>query len=158
MSENPICRGKTVRFHFVLRDEAGDVLDDSHERGQPMGYIHGFGQVHAGLEQALDGRAAGDHFRVEVPPALGYGERRGEALPIPIDKMPSDLPLHPGATFTTQGPGGRTMMLWVDRVEGDQVWIDPNHPLAGKTLSYEVEVVEVREPTEEERKTGVVKA
>jgi FKBP-type peptidyl-prolyl cis-trans isomerase SlyD len=146
--------GKVVQFHYVLGDEHGTVLDSSRDRDTPMIYLHGAGNLVRGLEEALTGHAVGDQLRVEVPPERGYGLRKGGPQPVPRSIFPSDAPLVPGDSFTTKTPDGRPMMLWITRVEGDQVWVDPHHPLAGKTLRYAVEIVSIRKASPKEVRQG----
>ena len=108
-----------------------------------------------GLERQLAGLEVGAACTLVVPPAEGYGERgEGEAHPIPRSEFPAEMPLEPGVGFAVEGAEGQMMPLWVLRVEGDQVFVDTNHPLAGETLHFEVEVVAIREATEEERTHG----
>ena len=153
MENGKIAAGLVVEFHYELR-EKGKLLDDSRKRGTPMIYLHGSKNIVPGLEQALEGREVGSTFRVEVPPKLGYGVRRGGPQPVPRHIFPEDADLTPGDSFTTKTPEGRPMMLWITRVDGDQVWVDPHHPLAGKKLRYDVEVISLRPATPEELEKG----
>jgi FKBP-type peptidyl-prolyl cis-trans isomerase SlyD len=145
-----IVEGQVVQFHYTLFDEAGEVLDDSAEREAPMSAVVGAGQLLRGLDAALVGRSAGERFEVVVPPELGYGVRRGGPQPVPRSFFGAEAELTPQRALTVQMGDGRPMLLWVDRVEGDQVWVDPHHPLAGKTLRYVVEVLTARDATLEE--------
>jgi FKBP-type peptidyl-prolyl cis-trans isomerase SlyD len=147
MESQQIGQHSVVEFHYVLSDMDGTVLDNSRERNAPMSYLHGAANLVRGLEQAMVDHVVGDRFRVEVPPELGYGVRRGGPQPVPRSIFPADTDLAPGGSFTTETPEGNQMMLWITRIEGDQVWVDPHHPLAGQTLRYAVEVLQVREAT-----------
>jgi FKBP-type peptidyl-prolyl cis-trans isomerase SlyD len=149
-----ITDGDVVAFHYALYDEQGALLDDSAARDTPLRGVVGTGFILPGLEKALAGKAAGERFEVTVPPALGYGERRGGPLPIPRSVLPPDVDLVPGANLATRTPDGTPMLLWIDRIEGDQVWVDPHHPLAGRTLHYRVQVLSVRPASFEERAAG----
>jgi FKBP-type peptidyl-prolyl cis-trans isomerase SlyD len=140
--------GRQVGFHYVLRGEDGEVLDDSRARGQEMSYVHGAGELVVGLERALEGREAGDRLDVVVPPEEAYGTRRGEPMPVPRSAFPEDAALEVGASFGTRSPDGRPMMLWITSVSEEEVWVDPHHPLAGRTLRFEVEVLSVADPEE----------
>jgi FKBP-type peptidyl-prolyl cis-trans isomerase SlyD len=144
MESPQITNGMVVQFHYVLSDASGVVLDNSHERGEPMLYLHGAGNILVGLERALEGACVGDQLRVEVPPELGYGVRKGDPLSVPRSVFPDDAELVVGGSFTTETKEGRPLLLWITRIKGDQVWVDPHHPLAGKTLHYLADVLMVR--------------
>ncbi len=146
--------GKVVQFHYILRNGEGEILDDSRQHGEPMVYLHGAGNMIRGVEQQLQGHPEGAVLAFDVPPELGYGHRRGPAMPFPRHVLPEDMDLTVGTTFTTQGRDGRPMVLWVTKVEGDQVWLDPHHPLAGTTLHYAVEVTSIRDATLDELSKG----
>lgn len=144
-----------VSIHYTLTNLRGEVLDSS-SGGEPLAYLHGAGNIIRGLENALEGRLAGDHLTVRVAPADGYGERD--------DKLVQDVPrrafqgirdIHPGMSFTAQGPNGPTRVV-VLRVVSDIVTVDGNHPLAGETLNFDVEIRSVRLATEEELAHGHV--
>ena len=147
--------GKVVLIHYTLRDEQGAVLDSS-DGGDPIAYLHGNGGIVPGLEDALTGKNAGDHIEVVVTPEKGYGSHDGRLVQvIPRSRFPDAAVLAPGQQFHADGPhGGRT--LTVTRVEKDLVTVDANHPLAGKTLHFSVEVAEVRDATREELTHGHV--
>lgn len=145
---------KAVTIHYTLRDDAGEVLDSSEGRN-PMTYLHGAGNIVPGLEQALDGKQVGDEIKVKVAPADGYGERdEANVRNVPRRRLPEGK-IVPGMRLrleTEHGP----MIVAVTAVQGDYATIDGNHPLAGKTLHFEVKVVEVRDATAEERTHGHV--
>lgn len=146
--------GVVVSFHYVLSGEDGTVLDDSAARGMPMEGLVGTRFLVPGLERALRGHHAGDTFEVVLPPEQAYGLRKGGPLPVPRTAFPDDAELEPGTTLTTRTPDGRPMVLWVDRVEGSQVWVDPHHPLAGRTLRYVVQILSVRGASAAEMAAG----
>lgn len=145
---------KAVTIHYTLRDDAGEVLDSSEGR-DPMTYLHGAGNIVPGLEQALDGKQVGDEIKVKVAPADGYGEHdEANVRNVPRRRLPEGK-IVPGMRLrleTEHGP----MIVVVTAVQGDYATIDGNHPLAGKTLHFEVKVVEVRDATAEERTHGHV--
>lgn len=150
-----VARNRVVQFHYTLTDDAGETLDTSRERDQPMTYLHGAGNIIRGLESAMEGRAVGDSFQVTVPPGEGYGERReANVQRVALKKLGArPQQLKPGMVLnvqTNQGPA-RVTVLKVGRFNVD---VDANHPLSGKSLHFDVEVVEVREATDEERKHG----
>ena len=139
-------------FHFTLRNAAGQVLDTS-RGGEPMGCVEGAGQIIEGLELALLTMAAGEKRVVVVPPAHGYGERE-ESLQqkIPRARLPVDE-LRVGDQFQT-GPDRHAPVVKVVALEGDDVLLDANHPLAGQVLHFDVELVAVRMATTAELAAG----
>ncbi|HYO95136.1 MAG TPA: peptidylprolyl isomerase [Polyangiaceae bacterium] len=145
---------KVITIDYTLTDESGEVLDTSKDDG-PLSYLHGSGNVIPGLEAALEGRTAGDSLQVKVAPEDAYGER-DEALvqALPRDQFP-DGDLEVGMRFRAQA-GASTRVLTVVAVDDKDVTIDANHPLAGRTLSFDVTVRDVREATEEELEHGHV--
>jgi FKBP-type peptidyl-prolyl cis-trans isomerase SlyD len=150
-----VAADKVVSIQYTLTADDGSELDRS-EEGEPLEYLHGHHNIVPGLEGALDGKAVGDKVQVRVPPAQGYGERPGKAQQIPRSRFPKDVPIEKGMQFFTQGPKGESIPVWITKVMGPTVTIDPNHPLAGETLNFDVEVIGVREPTAEELEHGHV--
>ncbi len=148
-------KNRVVTLHYTLRDEQGAVIDSSSGRG-PLSYIHGKGNIIPGLEQALAGRAAGDKVDVTVAPEQGYGRRDERLVQIlPRTKFTGLSEITPGMQVRSSGPKG-PRMLTVVRVERDFVTVDANHPLAGRTLHFSVEVEEVRKATHDEVSHGHV--
>lgn len=144
-----------VLIHYTLSNGLGEVLDTS-DGGEPLAYLHGAGNIIPGLENALLGRQAGDKLKVEVAPADGYGDRDEKLVQdVPRRAFQGIRDIQPGMSFTAQGPNGPTRVV-VKRVVSDIVTVDGNHPLAGVPLSFEVEVTEVRQATEEELAHGHV--
>lgn len=142
-------RNKVVSIHYTLRDDAGNVLDSSSGRA-PLAYLHGNGKLVPGLESALDGKSAGDKLIVTVAPEQGYGVRDAGLVQIlPRTKFAGDAEIAPGMQFQAKGAGG-VRLITVTSVERDLVTVDANHPLAGKTLHFQVEITEVRQATREE--------
>jgi FKBP-type peptidyl-prolyl cis-trans isomerase SlyD len=142
-----------VDFHYTLSSDAGEQLESSRER-DPMSYLHGAGNIIPGLEKAMEGRAAGDRFTVNVPPEEAYGERNpGNIQRIPLKRLGNIPRPRPGQVLglqTNQGPAQVTVV----KVGRFNVDVDANHPLAGHTLNFDVEIVSVREATEEELSHG----
>src|SRR6187551_1107118 len=155
MSENLIIAdGLVVVLNYTLRSEEGEVIDSS-TADDPMAYLHGADNIVPGLEQALTGKTVGFTGKVRVEPEDGYGER--EDLPpqaVPRSAFPADMKLAAGMQFMTEGPNGEHAPIWIDRVEGDQIFVDPQHPLAGKALNFDVEVLAVRAATADEMGHG----
>lgn len=150
-----IAKNRVVSFHYTLRDEQGKVLDASATRG-PMNYLHGKNNIIPGLEQALAGKSAGDKVEVTVPPERGYGLRSDALVQIvPRAKFTEGAELAPGMQVRMSGPQGARIATVV-RVERDFITVDANHPLAGRTLHFSVEIADVRKATHEEIAHGHV--
>ena len=146
-------KNRVVSLHYTLRDEQGTVIDSSSGR-KPLTYLHGKGNIIPGLEDALAGRVAGDKLDVTVAPEKGYGPRDERLVQIlPRTKFTGTGELTPGMQVRSNGPQGPRMMTIV-RIDRDFVTVDGNHPLAGRTLHFSVEVEEVRKATHEEVSHG----
>lgn len=150
-----IANHKVVSIHYTLTNDEGDVLDSS--KGQePLAYLHGFGNIISGLENALDGRSLGDKFTVAIAPAEGYGERDNDMVQsVPKSSFQGVDEILPGMQFQAQSPDGMQLVTVID-VDGDEVILDGNHPMAGMTLNFDVEVTEIRDATAEELEHGHV--
>ena len=155
MSET-VTAGKVVLMHYTLRNAEGDVMDTSEGR-PPMPYLHGAQNIVPGLERQLSGLAKGATITAVVPPSEGYGERNEDArMVLPRSAFPAEMPLEPGTPFAMHDPNdqSRTVHAFVIAVREDQVMVDANHPLAGITLHFDVEVVDIRDATPEELQQG----
>ncbi|MDT7042009.1 peptidylprolyl isomerase [Candidatus Nitronereus thalassa] len=143
-----------VSMHYKLMDEAGKVLDSS-EGGEPLAYLHGAGNIVSGLEKALVGKSAGDSLTVKVAPAEGYGEVDPNGIKV-IERAAFEGVdvVEAGMAFEAKAPDGTAQHIVVTKVEGDEVTIDLNHPLAGVTLNFDIQIVNVREATQEELDHG----
>ncbi len=149
-----IANAKVAIIDYTLTDEEGEVLDSSEDDG-PLSYLHGYGNVVPGLESALEGKVAGDKVQATVPPVEGYGERDdGLVQSLPRDRFP-DGEVEVGMQFHAHS-GGERRVLTVVSVTTEEVTVDGNHPLAGRTLSFDVTVREVRDATAEELEHGHV--
>lgn len=146
-----VSEGKVVVFHYTLTDDEGEVVETSKDRGQPLPYLHGAGKIVPGLEEAMEGKTVGDTFDVEVSPEKGYGEKSGPG-PQPVDRseFPDEVDLYEGMGFTAETEDGNHLPLWISSIEGDDIYVDQNHPLAGETLYFDVEIIDVRDATDEE--------
>jgi FKBP-type peptidyl-prolyl cis-trans isomerase SlyD len=149
-----IARNKVVSIRYTLRDERGDVLGAA--GGASLSYLHGKGNIIPGLEQALAGKSAGDKVDVTVAPDQGYGARDERLVQIVArSKFGEVADLAPGMQVRATGPQGPRLVTVV-RVDRDFVTVDGNHPLAGRTLNFSVEVAGVRKATHEEISHGHV--
>jgi FKBP-type peptidyl-prolyl cis-trans isomerase SlyD len=148
-----IAENTVAAFHYTLTNDAGEVLDSSRGR-EPLVYLHGAGNIVPGLEKAMAGRNPGDSFEVAVAPEEGYGVRHDELVQVvPRTAFQGVNTIEVGMQFQASGPQG-SMSVTVTRVEDDQVTVDGNHPLAGETLHFAIEVAEVRDATAEELAHG----
>jgi FKBP-type peptidyl-prolyl cis-trans isomerase SlyD len=139
-----------VAIDYTLTLDSGQEIDRS-PAGQPLGFIAGTGQIIPGLEKALMGKAAGDKAKLVVEPEDAYGPVKDDLFQdIPKNQFPADIEIKPGMAFEAQGPRGPFMITVSTVNDNDTVTVDLNHPMAGKQLHFEVNVVEVREPTSEE--------
>jgi FKBP-type peptidyl-prolyl cis-trans isomerase SlyD len=140
-----------VAIDYRLALDSGEEIDRS-PAGDPLGFIAGSGQIIPGLEIALMGMKVGDSSRIVVEPEDAYGAVSEDLFQdIPMDQFPAEVKVEPGMTFEAHGPHG-PVMISVARVNAvdDTVTVDLNHPLAGKRLCFDVNVVEVREPSADE--------
>lgn len=151
-----IADDKAVAIDYTLRNDEGEVLDSS-EGAEPLVYLHGCGNIIPGLEQALNGKQAGDSLEVSIEPEQGYGEYQAELVATLSRSMFEGVDeLEPGMQFHASAPDGGMQIVTVREVEGDDVIVDGNHPLAGQRLHFQVKVVEVRDATAEELEHGHV--
>jgi len=142
-----------VTIHYTLTDDAGEVLDNSRD-SDPMVYLHGASNIIPGLEKELTGKTAGATLKVTVSPEEGYGEHSPEAIQkVPRSAFEGVEDIQPGMQFQTEGPQGMQIIV-VAEVSEEEVTVDANHPLAGKTLHFDVSVEGVRDATPEELDHG----
>ncbi len=149
-------KDKVATFHYHLTDAAGEVIDSSRE-AQPLTILVGHGSLIPGMEQGLIGHKVGDRFDIVVAPAEGYGERREDFTQRVPKKYFRDADhLKPGDMEVLGLQGGGHRQVTVIKVGSSVVDVDLNHPLAGKTLHFNVEITEVRDATPEELAHGHV--
>lgn len=144
-----------VSFHYTLRDESGKELETSRE-GEPATYLHGANNIIAGLESAMAGRESGDKFSATVSPEKGYGLRNPEGIQrVPIKHLAFKGKLRAGAVVQlSTSEGMRTVT--VAKAGRHTADIDTNHPLAGQTLVFDIEVLDTRSASAEELSHGHV--
>ena len=134
--------GMQVQIDYTLTVD-GNVVDSSKDRG-PLSYVHGKGQLVPGLERQLTGLQTGDVKKVTVSPEEGYGPLDPKAiLEVPRKEFSSEMSLQVGMTVSGAGKDGRSFRATIREVKQDTVTLDLNHPLAGKTLQFDVKVVEI---------------
>ena len=150
-----IAADRVVLIHYTLKDDNGAVIDSS-AGGEPLAYIQGHGNLVAGLEKALEGKQDGNTVAVSVPPAEGYGKYDAALIQrVPKRSMQGSGEIKKGMQFQARTDDGMRLFT-VTAVVGDMVTLDGNHPLADKTLHFDVEVVSVRDATSEELEHGHV--
>ena len=148
---------KIVAINYTLTTDDGEVLDQSNDGS--FAYLHGADNIIQGLETALTGKTVGDTLNVKVQPAEGYGERNDEMVQVVGKEMfESDAELEVGTQFHAEGPDGTPIMITIAAIEGDDITIDGNHPLAGVNLNFDVSIVDIRDASEEEIAHGHVHA
>ncbi len=146
---------KVVTLNYVLKDDEGNILDQSNDSS--FAYLHGANNIIPGLENALTDKQAGDKLDVSIPPEEAYGLRDDAKIQdVPREMFPAEENIQPGMQFHAQAPTGETLMVTVAKVSDDVITVDGNHPLAGVRLNFSVEVMDVRDATEEELAHGHV--
>ncbi len=144
-----IAKHRVVTFNYTLLDSEDGVLESS-DGTQPLSYIHGIGTMIPGLENALEGKRTGESLNVSLPPDLGFGERLEDLVQVlPKNSFESVDELEVGMQFKGL-LGGAMRIMAVTKIEDDDITVDANHPLAGLTLNFSVDVIGVREATSDE--------
>jgi len=150
-----IQENKVVSFHYTLTNQDGEQIESSRDQ-QPMTYLHGANNIIPGLEMAMAGKSVGDEFKVTVEAAEAYGERNEDKLHrIPAKHFKNLNRLMPGQVVALQTQQGQ-MQVTVVKIGRFNVDVDANHPLAGQALTFDVEVTEIRDASEEENTHGHV--
>ena len=151
-----IAQHKVVTIHYKVSDSDSEELIDSSENSEPMTYLHGARNIIPGLEQALEGKSQGDELEVTIPPAEAYGERSDDRVQqVPREAFQGMDKVEPGMAVTAQTGQGQIDLV-VTAVDDEMVTVDANHPLAGKSLKFNVTVEQVRDASEEEIAHGHV--
>lgn len=151
-----VAKHAVVTIDYTLKNADGQVIDSSTGR-QALPYIHGAGNLIAGLEKALEGKTAGDHINVTVAPEEAYGTRDEKLVQQVAKSAFQSAEVKVGMQFRTQSAqGGPAQVVTITKIEGDQVTVDANHPLAGIPLHFDVTIKEVRAATKEELAHGHV--
>ncbi|MBZ0207106.1 MAG: peptidylprolyl isomerase [Flavobacteriales bacterium] len=146
-----ISKNSVVSFHYKLSNNEGEILDSSEGR-EAFTYLQGTQMIVPGLEAQMEGKGKGDKFKAVVAPELGYGEFNKDLLQqVPLDRF-GEQKVEAGMQFQA----GEHSVVTVREVKDGQVLVDGNHPLAGVTLNFDVEVTDVREATKEELAHGHV--
>lgn len=140
----PVQDGSTVRLEYTLTLDRGEVVDSNRGR-DPLVLTQGRGEIIAGLESALDGMRAGESKRVTVKPEDGYGPVDPTAeMEVAKDRVPADVAV--GSRLAARSESGQVQVVRVKEIKPDTVVLDLNHPLAGKTLHFDIKVLDVKAP------------
>ena len=135
--------GDTVKIHYTGTLDDGTKFDSSAGR-EPLEFAIGSGQVIPGFDNAVDGMTVGDNKTVTIPAGEAYGERHDQLVQeVPKSALPEDMEPEVGMQLQSQGPDGQVMNLLVTAVEVESITIDGNHPLAGQSLTFAIELVEI---------------
>ncbi len=135
--------GDTVCIHYTGKLEDGTLFDSSEGR-EPLQFAVGGGQVIPGFDNAVQGMAVGDKKSVTIEPEEAYGERHEQLVQeVPRDQLPDDLSPAVGMELQAKDETGQVMRLAVTAIDEASITVDGNHPLAGKTLNFDIELVEI---------------
>jgi len=148
-----IKKDRVVTIDYSLSDDFGRIIDSS-EGSEPLVYLHGNDNIIPGLERELEGKIPGESITCSILPADAYGDRN-ESLVFKVNKKDfgDNVEVDAGMQFEAHGEDG-TLIVTVVNVNGEEVTLDANHPLAGETLHFDVKVIDVREATPEELEHG----
>ena len=139
-----------VAFGYILTLDSGEEVDRSPDN-EPLGFITGSGQIIPGLEKGMMGMKVGDRSKISIIPEDAYGSVNPDLIgDVPRGHFPGDMELKPGMMFQSQGPNGIMSAQIKEIKDENTVVIDLNHPLAGKTLHFDINIIEVRDLTPEE--------
>lgn len=147
-----ITQDTVVTLHYVLKDKEGNIVDQSNEERGPLSILQGHGNIIPGLEEELQGKMKGESFTAVVEPLKAYGEYNDalvHQVPLSGFRAEGDEQLQEGMQVqveTNQGPA----VALVTKIDGEEVTLDLNHALAGETLYFDIEVVDVRQAEEDE--------
>ncbi len=146
-----IAANKAVSIDYTLTNDAGEVID------RPLVYLQGAGNIIPGLEKALEGKAVGDELTVAVEPEDAYGEYAAELVSTLSRSMFEGVDeLEVGMQFHASAPDGQMQIVTIRDLDGDDVTVDGNHPLAGQRLNFQVKIIDIRDASQEEIAHGHV--
>ena len=146
-------KNKVVTFHYTLKNAAGEEMESSKDK-DPMSYLHGANNIITGLEKAMEGRAVSDKFSVTLEPEDAYGVRNEKNVQrIPLKRLKGIGKVSVGQVLNLETNKGQVQVT-VMKVGRFNVDVDGNHPLAGVQLTFDVEITDIRDASEEEAKHG----
>ena len=147
---------KVVTMHYHLTNADGEILDSSRE-SEPLTYLHGAGNIVSGLERALTSLDVGATTTVQLSPSEAYGEYNADMVQqVPREEFGGIQGLEVGMQLQAQDPNGQTFVVYITEIHDEVVVVDANHPLAGVDLTFDIEIVDVRDATAEELTHGHV--
>jgi FKBP-type peptidyl-prolyl cis-trans isomerase SlyD len=147
---------KVVTFNYILKDENGELLDST-EKGGPFSFISGNHQILPGLEEAIGNMIIGSKKNIKLAAADAYGEYDENAVQkINRSLFPEEAELEIGMTYFAHSPEGQHLQFVITKIENEDITVNFNHPLAGKNLEFDVELLDVRDATPEEVSHGHV--
>ncbi len=150
-----IAKNRVVSIHYTLKNDAGNVIDSS-EDAEPLVYLHGSQNIIPGLERALEGKVIDDALQVSIEATEAYGEyNKALTQVVPSSMFQGVEKIEVGMEFQAQTEKG-VEVIRIAGVDGDDITIDGNHPLAGERLHFDVAVAEVREASADELEHGHV--
>ena len=146
-------KNTVVSINYTLKDKAGQVLDSSEGRS-PLVYLHGVGQLIPGLENELEGESVGTNKQVVITPEDAYGHRQDDLLHV-VSKggFTGEEEMFEGMQVQLETDNGPAIAV-IAKIDGDEVTLDLNHPLAGEELHFDVSIVELREASADEISHG----
>ena len=148
-----ISTNSVVTINYTLKNDQGETLDESQDNS--FLYLHGAGGIIPGLEGQLEGKSAGDEFSAHIEPEDGYGVRDDSMVQVVQREMfEADHPIEEGIQFHAESPEGDMLTVTVTKIEGDEITVDGNHPLAGIALNFDIKIAEIREASAEEIEHG----
>lgn len=148
-----ISKNSVVTLNYTLKNDQGETIDESQD-GSFL-YLHGAGGIIPGLEIQLEGKSVGDSFSAHIKPEDGYGLRDDSMVQVvPRDMFEEGHPVEEGVQFHAQSPEGDMLTVTVTKVDGDEVTVDGNHPLAGIALNFDIKIEGIREASAEEIEHG----
>ena len=155
MDKDTVQNDVVVSMEYTLHVDNEEI--DSSKGQDPLQFLAGHGNIITGLEREMIGMKVGESKAVVIAPADGYGEFDEEAyMKVPLSEFPKDMSVEEGLELTVKDNSGQTRYARVDSIEGDAATLNFNHPLAGDELHFNVKVVGLREPTDEELEHGHV--
>ena len=152
----PFEANKVISFNYTLKDDQGSVIESTANK-QPLTFLSGQNQIIPKLEEALNGMLIGGKKNVKVDAAQAYGEYDEKAIQnVKKEQFPAEAKLEVGMTYFANSPDGKQMPFTITEVKESNITVDFNHPLAGKNLEFDVELVDKRDATPEEVQHGHV--
>lgn len=136
-------KGNRVKVHYTGKLQDGTIFDSSIDR-EPLEFVVGDGNMIKGFDKAVEGMQKGETVTANIPSSEAYGERRTNMMvEVPIDQVPENINPTVGQQLSIQQANGQTMPVVVAAVTADKITLDANHPLAGKDLTFEINLVEI---------------